>query len=72
MKTLLLLISFALSACSKPDAIEACVEAMKKRDHQQFCSGDVKCSSKDWSELITAFEADWRKECMMAAAGKGV
>jgi hypothetical protein len=73
MRTLLLLIPLALISC-KPDPIEACVEAKKKKHRVEMCrekdTGDDVCTSKTWELLVTLAEPRWRETCMRAAAGE--
>jgi hypothetical protein len=74
MRTLLLLIPLALSACSKSDPIEACVEAEKKLEilkcDNLYRDEGRKCPPEDVKILMTIGEPSWRKKCMMAAVGK--
>jgi hypothetical protein len=78
MRTLLLLIPLALVGC-KPDPIEACVEAERKASRQELdeiCkrlkeeTGKDDCSEEKLNKATILLEPDWRKSCMMAAAGK--
>ena len=73
MRTLLLLIPLALVGC-KPDPIEACVEAHKKKERLLACrdkdTGNDVCTSEGWQTIVTIWEPGWRKKCMRAAAGK--
>lgn len=73
MKTVFLLLTLVLVGC-KPDPIEACVEAHKKKERLQLCrnedTGKDVCSSEDWELIVTIYEPGWRKKCMRAAAGK--
>jgi hypothetical protein len=66
MRTLLLLIPLALIGC-KPDPIEACVEAHKKKLIQEFkLEGDAETTKV----VVTVSEPNWRLKCMEAASGR--
>jgi len=75
MRAVFLLLPLVLVGC-KPDSIEACVEAEKKRTRLQICrnkeTGKDECSSETWQTMVTLSEPRWRKEYMRAAAGKEI
>jgi hypothetical protein len=71
MRLLLIVLALVLVGC-KPDPIEACVEAEKKRKMRE-CERDNgyrRCSPKTEEALTIDYEPDWRRKCMRAAAGK--
>ena len=73
MRIVFILLTLILVGC-KPDPIEACVEAEKKRLRLEVCrnkdTGKDTCKSEDWQLIVTIYEPGWRKNCMRAAAGK--
>lgn len=73
MRAVFLLLPLVLLGC-KPDPIEACVQAERKKYLLNLCelivSQGKECSSDDKEYGITLAEPSWRQKCMRAAAGK--
>ena len=72
MRLLLIVLVLVLVGC-KPDPIEACVEAEKKRERLNMCrdrdTGKDACG-ESWQIFETLSEPRWREKCMRQAAGK--